>query len=211
MNIGVAAHEAGHAIAAASLGIGSTLEIHEDGGGQCRYDRYADAAEDRAMLALSGEVAEALLFNGGDLRRAVTACLASGASDYADNRGLYEALKEVPRWMHRDVVFQQAQRARKILHDNRAELDALRAQLLKDGRAVYRPRGAGNYAPRASRGMTPVELRAQADAAERAGHMVKAQLMRAAADGKHVPGVERRVLGDPKHPLIGGPEYTYKE
>jgi hypothetical protein len=59
--------------------------------------------------------------------------------------------------------------------------------------------------------MTKAELRSAADDAERAGHLVKARLMRASADGRREPGVERRVLNDPKSPLIGGPEYSYKE
>jgi hypothetical protein len=189
MNAGVAAHEAGHAIAAAALGIGSTVEIHEDGGGQCRYDRYAEAAEDRVMLALAGEVAEAVLFNGGNLRRAVTDCLASGASDYSDNRGLHEALKEVPRWRHRDVVLQQAARARKVLHENRAEFDALRQRLALEGRATYAPRSYVGAAPY----LTAPELRAEAKRARSAGYITKAILMERTADrAQGLPVVELR-------------------
>ena len=209
-----AAHEAGHAVVCAAVGVRHVAFVRSDGSGQ--VSSTGDTLigdlhpEDHAAVLLAGKVGEAMARGYGDLREAVNDTLALEH----DGALLREALSEIPSYQYkRGAAVEMADRALSILKKNRAEFDRLRRQLeeegighVKDMGPVAKPmstsRGvdyASNLAALRGQAAGLPELRSMASEAKAKGHKTMAQLLErsiAAAEGREVePLIERSYGG----------------
>lgn len=168
-------HEAAHAVVGAVLGVWNVARVNDDGGGVTRYaggGLVGLSAEDRAVIALAGNVGETILIDG-NLGRAIrdTQAAAGGDGDL-----LAAAVRDGASV--RDATL----RARSILVQHRDEWDRLSAALQRDG--IGHVRVANVYTSRAvalKRGRVagPAELRELASRAKGEGHASLARLLEA--------------------------------
>ena len=189
-----ARHEAGHGVVSAFLGMHHSLIVREDGSGQASWEPGAvDALHpfDRAVVAVSGNVAECMAING-NLKRAVQDTL---DKDSYDAVMLSEALRELApgAWKYKQgPALAAAQAAAAIIRENRGEFERLTAELQENGVGQVRmgPRPAAsrpssrdvNYAANLAvvRGAKPAgvaELRSLASKAAADGNTKLQQLM----------------------------------
>ena len=131
-----ARHEAGHGVVGAFLGMRHSLIVREDGSGQANWDPGAvDALHpfDRAVLALSGNVAECMAIDG-NLKRAVQDTLDKDSYDAVMLRlALSELAPEEWKYGRHGPAVEAAKTAQTIIRENRAEFERLTAELQEDG------------------------------------------------------------------------------
>ena len=131
-----ARHEAGHGVVGAFLGMRHSLIVRKDGSGQANWDPGAvDALHpfDRAVLALSGNVAECMAIDG-NLKRAVQDTLDKDSYDAVMLRlALSELAPEEWKYGRHGPAVEAAKTAQTIIRENRAEFERLTAELQEDG------------------------------------------------------------------------------
>lgn len=211
-------HEAGHAVVAAALGLRHHARVKDDGSGAVNWGPGALAglhAEDRAVLAVAGNVAEAMAIDG-NLKRAVKDTLEKDDSN--DALILRNALSELPAYKYgrQGPALLAAAKAREVILQNKAEFDRLTDTLQRDGIGQVRmvaparrpsPSGvdytANLAAVRSGQAVGAAELRSLASRAAADGNQKLAKLI-----DQTLARREGRAVTPIRETSIGGPLYV---
>lgn len=152
-----AKHEAAHAVVGAALGMRNFVRVKEDGSGMAHWEPGAlDGLHpfDRCVLAVSGNVAEAMAIDG-NLKRAVQDTIRLDSNDSVILRmALHDLKSETWKYGQQGPALAAAAKAREVIMQNRAEFNRLTDTLQRDGIGQVRISGGTSAASRpAARGV----------------------------------------------------------